>query len=77
MIRYRSGLMVAWRLGFEQYLQQLAELEVKERHERKILRLRKISQLPAEKPSPRCSSSGCWVPVRRTLRTLCEGHPTS
>ncbi len=31
--------------GFQQYLLQLAELEVKERHERKILRLRKFSQL--------------------------------
>ncbi|MCP3957517.1 MAG: hypothetical protein GY719_06660, partial [bacterium] len=35
--------------GFREYLLQLAEIEVKERHERKILRLRKASQLPAEK----------------------------
>lgn len=59
--------------GFEQYLLQLAELEVKERHERKILRLRKFSQLPAEKTLATLQLKRLPAPVRRTLPTLCEG----
>ncbi len=59
--------------GFRQYLLQLAEIEVKERHERKILRLRKFSQLPAEKTLATLQLKRLPARVRRTLPTLCEG----
>ncbi len=59
--------------GFRDYLLQLAEIEVKERHERKILRLRKASQLPAEKTLDSLKLERLSAPVRRTLPTLCEG----
>ncbi|MCP3958146.1 MAG: ATP-binding protein, partial [bacterium] len=59
--------------GFREYLLQLAEIEVKERHERKILRLRKASQLPAEKTLESLKLERFSARVRRTLPTLCEG----
>ncbi len=59
--------------GFREYLLQLAEIEVKERHERKILRLRKASQLPTEKTLDSLKLERLSVPVRRSLPTLCEG----
>ena len=59
--------------GFREYLLQLAEIEVKERHERKILRLRKASQLPAEKTLGSLELKRLSASVRRTLPTLCEG----
>jgi DNA replication protein DnaC len=59
--------------SFVEYLRQLAELEVKERHERKILRLRRASQLPAEKTLSTLKLPRLPARVRRQLPTLCEG----
>ncbi len=59
--------------SFDEFLYQLAELEVKERHERKILRLRKASHLPAEKTLSTLKLPRLPAPVRRQLPTLCEG----
>ena len=59
--------------SFREYLTQLAELELKERHERKIERLRRSSQLPAEKTLATLDAQRLPAPVRRQLPTLCEG----
>jgi DNA replication protein DnaC len=59
--------------SFDDYLLQLAELEVKERHERKILRLLKASHLPAEKTLSTLKRERLPAPVRRQLPHLCEG----
>jgi len=59
--------------GFHDYLLQLAELEVKERQERKIVRLRKASHLPPEKNRSTLELDRLPAAVRRQLPTLCEG----
>ncbi len=59
--------------SFHDYLLQLAEVEVKERHERKILRLRKSSHLPAEKTLHTLELDRLPAPVRRQLPSLSEG----
>lgn len=59
--------------GFDDYLMQLAEVEVKERHERKIQRLRRASHLPAEKTRATLKLERLPAAVRRQLPTLCEG----
>ncbi len=59
--------------SFHDYLLQLAEVEVKERHERKILRLRKGSHLPAEKTLHTLEFDRLPTPVRRQLPSLSEG----
>lgn len=59
--------------GFDDYLMQLAEVEVKERHERKIQRLRKASHLPIEKTCATLELARLPAAVRRQLPTLCDG----
>lgn len=59
--------------SFHDYLMQLAEVELKERQERKILRLRKASQLPAEKTLHSLKLDRFPAPVRRQLPSLSEG----
>lgn len=59
--------------GFHDYLLGLAEVEVQERHERKIERLRKASQLPSEKSCGTLALERLPAAVRRQLPTLCEG----
>ncbi len=59
--------------GFREYLRQLAELEVTERQERKIVRLRKASQLPTAKTLSTLQHQRLPARVRRQLPTLCEG----
>lgn len=59
--------------SFSQYLHHLAEIEMSERHTRRIERLQKDSHLPADKTLATLDQSRLPVKVRRQLPTLCEG----
>lgn len=59
--------------SFSAYLLELCELELRERQERKIQRLRRSSHLPAEKTLATLDTSRLPAPVRRQLPVLCEG----
>jgi DNA replication protein DnaC len=58
---------------FGQYLHHLAELEVHERHRRKIERYLKGSDLPREKTLATLTRSRLPAKVAKMLPTLCEG----
>jgi DNA replication protein DnaC len=58
---------------FEAYLRHLVELELHERRERKIQRLRKISELPPDKTLATLDPERLPAKVRRQLPALCEG----
>lgn len=58
---------------FQDYLVQLTQLELDERHQRKLERLRRASQLPAEKTLAALELSRLPAKVRRVLPSLCEG----
>ena len=58
---------------FGQYLHHLAELEVQERHRRRIARYQKSSELPAEKALATLDRAKVPAKVQRQLPTLCEG----
>jgi DNA replication protein DnaC len=59
--------------SFDQFLQHLAELELAERHSRRLERLRKSSQLPPEKTLDTLDRTRLPAPVRRQVPTLCGG----
>ncbi|NJO56405.1 MAG: ATP-binding protein [Rhodospirillales bacterium] len=67
----REAERAGW--SFSSYLQELSELELRERQERKIERLRRSSQLPAEKTLATLDLERFPLPVRRQLPSLCEG----
>ncbi|MDP9119773.1 MAG: IS21-like element helper ATPase IstB [Acidobacteriota bacterium] len=58
---------------FQEYLVQLTRLELDERQQRKLERLRRASQLPAEKTLATLDLSRLSAKVRRVLPSLCEG----
>jgi DNA replication protein DnaC len=60
--------------SFSRYLYTLAELELQERHQRRIQRRRKESGLPANKTLTTLQVACLPEPVRRQLPTLGEGH---
>jgi DNA replication protein DnaC len=60
--------------SFSSYLQHLAELELAERGQRRIERLLKGSELPADKTLATLDLARLPTKVRRQLPTLCEGH---
>jgi DNA replication protein DnaC len=62
---------------FSQYLRQLCELEVAERRERRIARLMKQSELPAEKTLATLDPKKLTTKVARMLPRLCEGDFTT
>jgi DNA replication protein DnaC len=59
--------------GFEQYLRQLAELELADRERRRTERLLKQSKLPVDKTLDMLDLKRFPVKVQRQLPTLCEG----
>lgn len=59
--------------SFAEYLKNLAELEVRERAERRIQRHLKRSGLPAEKTLATFDEARLSTKVRRQLPVLCEG----
>jgi len=59
--------------SFEQYLGQLAEVELEERRQRRLERLQRESQLPAEKTLATLDLERLPTKVRRLLPGLCEG----
>ena len=59
--------------GFAEYLSHLAELELGERQSRRIARLLRASNLPAEKTLATLKPSRLAAKVRRQLPTLCKG----
>lgn len=59
--------------GFRDYLLELCEVELRERLDRKIDRLRRSSHLPAEKTLATLDLKRLPTPVRRHLPMLCEG----
>ncbi len=67
----RSAEAAEW--SYEQYLQALVELEVNERHERKIARLLKRSNLPEGKHLDTLDQKQLPVKVRRQIPALIEG----
>jgi DNA replication protein DnaC len=58
---------------FEAYLRHLVELELGERKERKICRLRKRSELPSDKTLATLDVERLPAKVKRQLPALCEG----
>lgn len=58
---------------FGQALRQLCELELHDRHERRILRLLKSSDLPTDKTLGTLDMNTLPAKVRRQLPSLCEG----
>ncbi|MGC4113779.1 MAG: IS21-like element helper ATPase IstB [Myxococcales bacterium] len=58
---------------FQAYLLHLVELELSERKQRKIQRLRKDSELPADKTLATLDPERLPAKVRRQLPALCEG----
>jgi DNA replication protein DnaC len=58
---------------FQDYLAHLTQLELDERQQRKLDRLRRASQLPAEKTLATLDLSRLPAKVRRVLPSLCEG----
>src|SRR5258708_38430192 len=58
---------------FGQYLHHLAELEVQERHRRRIERHQKTSELPAEKTLATVNRAKVPAKVQKQLPTLCDG----
>jgi DNA replication protein DnaC len=58
---------------FQDYLVQLTQLELDERQQRKLERLRRASQLPPEKTLATLELSRLPAKVRRVLPSLCEG----
>jgi DNA replication protein DnaC len=60
-----------WR--FDEYLTHLLEIELSERRRRRIVRLVKESNLPADKTLGTLELARLPVPVRRMLPVLCEG----
>ena len=67
----RKAEREGWTFG--QYLHHLAELEVHERHRRKIARNLKASALPREKTLATLVQSRLPPKVAKMLPTLCEG----
>ena len=67
----RSAEAGEW--SYQQYLRTLVELEVNERHERKIARLLKRSHLPDGKNLHTLDQKQLPVKVRRQIPTLIEG----
>jgi len=59
--------------SYEQYLRALVELEINERHERKITRLLKRSNLPEGKNLATLDQKKVSVKVRRQIPALIEG----
>lgn len=59
--------------GFRDYLLELCEIELRERKDRKIERLRRSSHLPAEKTLATLEVARLPISVRRQLPVLCEG----
>jgi DNA replication protein DnaC len=59
--------------SFSQFLRHLCEVEMQERHQRKIERLGKQSGLPGEKTLATLDPARLPAAVRRQLPTLCEG----
>jgi DNA replication protein DnaC len=59
--------------SFETYLTELCDLELLERTERKVERLRKSSHLPCEKTLGALDLERLPAPVRRRVPTLCKG----
>lgn len=59
--------------AFEQYLRELAEVELTERRHRRVERHRKASGLPADKTLATLEVERLPAPVRRQLPRLCEG----
>lgn len=59
--------------GFRDYLVELCEMELRERLDRKIDRLRRSSHLPSEKTLATLEHRRLPTPVRRQLPVLCEG----
>jgi DNA replication protein DnaC len=62
----------AW--SFTRYLYTLAELELEERHQRRVQRRRKESGLPSSKTLTTLQVAHLPTPVRRQLPLLCEGQ---
>jgi len=58
---------------FSQGLRRLCEVEMHDRHERRISRLQKASSLPASKTLATLEGAALPAKVRRQLPALCEG----
>jgi len=59
--------------GFRDYLLELCEVELRERKDRRIERLRRSSKLPAEKTLATLDVTRLPTSVRRQISVLCEG----
>ncbi len=59
--------------SFGQYLHRLAELEIDDRHRRRIKRLQRQSGLPSQKTTSTFELKKVSTKIQRVLPTLCEG----
>jgi len=60
--------------SYQHYLQHLAELELEDRRQCRIERLRKASGLPGDKTLASLDTSVLPERVKKVLPSLCEGH---
>ncbi len=59
--------------GCTQYLRHLVELEIEDRRQRRIERLQRASELPADKTLGALDTTKLPTKIRRQLPSLCEG----
>ena len=73
---YEEVAVTAERQGwsFGQYLHHLAEIELEERRQRRLIRNLRASQLPSDKTLATLKLERFDAKIRRQLPTLCEGH---
>lgn len=67
----RHGEKDDW--SFEQYLKHLVEVELEDRRQRKVIRLRKQSRLPSTKTLATLETERLPKKVTRQISALCEG----
>lgn len=60
--------------SYQQYLQYLVELELEDRRQSRIERLRKASGLPGDKTLASLDTGALPERVKKILPSLCEGH---
>ena len=59
--------------SFDRFLQHLVELELEQRHQRRLEKAMRASKLPTDKTLATLDTKRLPAPVRRMLPSLCEG----
>ena len=59
--------------SFDRFLQHLVELELEQRHQRRLEKVMRASKLPTDKTLATLDTKRLPAPVRRMIPSLCEG----